>query len=240
MARKKIKRRPSGRKPYFTKDTQAAIFEFCSAECSEEKAKIYESRILPALEKLAENLIFIYNFHKQTDDVDLLKHACVVNLYETLHKFDHTRGSNAFSYFNVVGKNWLIINARRVKKKRDRMVYMDDQDNLSIRDQIEINQSQYVPCPSHKMDQAENKQAMYEMLHELRHRLRSPLEIRCIEAIITVFEKVDDLDFLNKRAIFVYVRELSGLNPKQLSVCMSNIRKHYREIVGSGKQFDIF
>ena len=78
------------------------------------------------------------------------------------------------------------------------------------------------------------------MLLELKTRLRSPLEIRCIDAIITVYEKIDDLDFLNKRAIFVYVRELSGLSPKQLSVCMSNIRKHYREIVGVDKQFDIF
>ena len=33
--------------------------------------------------------------------------------------------------------------------------------------------------------------------------------------------------YLNKRAIFVYVRELSGLNSKQLSVCMSNIRKYW-------------
>ena len=41
---------------------------------------------------------------------------------------------------------------------------------------------------------------------------------------------IGDLDFLNKRAVFVYMREISGLTPKQLSVAMSNVRKHYKEI----------
>ena len=47
---------------------------------------------------------------------------------------------------------------------------------------------------------------------------------------------VDQLDFLNKRAIFVYVRDISGLNSKQLSASMSSIRKLYREL----KQEDPF
>ena len=55
-------------------------------------------------------------------------------------------------------------------------------------------------------------------------------EIACISAIIKIFEMVDQLDFLNKRAIFVYVRDISGLNSKQLSASMSSIRKLYREI----------
>ena len=51
---------------------------------------------------------------------------------------------------------------------------------------------------------------------------------------------LDNLDFLNKRAIFVYLREISGLNPKQLSVSISNIRKYYREVVGSDDFYQLF
>ena len=58
---------------------------------------------------------------------------------------------------------------------------------------------------------------------------------------MTVFETIDQLDFLNKRAIFVYVRDISGLSPKQLSVAMSIIRKHYRALVkGPDRKFDLF
>ena len=124
IIRKKIKRPSSGKKPYFTKDTQKAIAAFCAEpENYELRAELYRKEIKPALEKLAENLIFVYGFHKQHDDVEHLKHSCVINLYENLHKFDGSRGSNAFSYFNVVAKNWLIIQSRRKNKRQKRLVY---------------------------------------------------------------------------------------------------------------------
>ena len=53
------------------------------------------------------------------------------------------------------------------------------------------------------------------------------------------FEHIDDLDMLNKRAVFVYMRDISGLNPKQLSIAMSTIRKHYKQLKKSNK-YDIF
>ena len=50
---------------------------------------------------------------------------------------------------------------------------------------------------------------------------------------VLLFEKLFNLDYLNKRAVFVYLRELSGLNAKQLSVAMSNLRKYYRDITNN-------
>ena len=46
-------------------------------------------------------------------------------------------------------------------------------------------------------------------------------------------------DYLNKRAVFVYLRELSGLNAKQLSVAMSNIRKHYKDLVKNNENYHL-
>ncbi len=241
IVRRKIKRPSSGKKPYFTKDTQRAINEFCSAKDDHVlRADLYRKEIKPALEKLAENLIFVYGFHKQHDDVELLKHTCVVNLYENLHKFDHTRGSNAFSYFNVVAKNWLIIQSRRKNKRRKRLVYMDDKESLSANDEALIAAHSIAPDPSLKLEKQESAATLREMLKELESRARNDAEKRCIAAIIQVFDNVDQLDFLNKRAVFVYVRDISGLNSKQLSVCMSSIRKVYREIAGPDKKYDIF
>jgi hypothetical protein len=71
---------------------------------------------------------------------------------------------------------------------------------------------------------------MNEMFKKIRRKINSPNEISCMNAIETLFANIDDLDFLNKRAVFVYMREISGLTPKQLSVAMSNVRKHYKEI----------
>ena len=70
-------------------------------------------------------------------------------------------------------------------------------------------------------------------MKKIKSNLNRPHEHACIDAIVTVFDQIDELDFLNKRAIFVYVKNISNLNQKQLGSAMSVIRKQYRTITKS-------
>ena len=90
------------------------------------------------------------------------------------------------------------------------------------------------------MDLQESLVDMKNLLLEIKNKSKNDQEKKCVDAIIQIFDNVDQLDYLNKRALFVYVRELSGLTSKQLSVCMSNLRKIYRGLVGPDKKYDIF
>jgi hypothetical protein len=118
-------------------------------------------------------------------------------------------------------------------------VYIDD-DNLSIADKYAIEAYSIAPSPERAIDIKENLADMKSLLLEIKTRAKNNQEKKCVDAIIQIFENVDQLDYLNKRALFVYVRELSGLTSKQLSVCMSNLRKIYRGLVGPDKKYDIF
>ena len=243
MAKKKVVRRrgksKAKNKGYFRKEHQEAIVQFCKSDCPKEKEDLYTNIIREALEKLSENLIYVYGFHKQHDNVDVLKQDCVINLYETLHKFNPDKGHRAFSYFNVVAKHWLIIHSRKKNKRKFRMVSIDDPDNDINIDALFHQNGQYVAPPSTRLEQEEKNAEILALFKEIRKRVRNEREVRCVDAIIEIFNRVDELDFLNKRAIFVYVREFSGLNSKQLSMCMSSIRNIYRQLNGSGKEFDI-
>lgn len=232
-AKRTRKRGKAKKRPYFTKDTQLAIKEFRESECHDFREIVYKTRIMPALEKLAENLIYIYGFHKQHDDVINLKHQCVVNLYETLHKFDHTRGSNAFSYFNVVGKNWLIIQSRKKNKRKRKEISIDDPAYDLTIEGLFLKNDQVSESPEQILINKEKRDSIRKMFLEIKDKLNNDMEKHCMESIITIFDNLENLDFLNKRAIFVYIRELSGLNSKQLSTCMSSIRKIYKQYGGS-------
>jgi len=99
VKKKRVTRRRKKRgKPYFDKNTHNAIVRYQDTEDVKIKNEIYIKEILPAFDKLAENLIFIHGFIKTIDthSYENLKSDCVSFLYETLHKFDHTRGSKAF------------------------------------------------------------------------------------------------------------------------------------------------
>jgi hypothetical protein len=243
VIRKKTKRiRRKGTKKrnmYFHAGTHDAIVRYQKEEDLSEKEKIYIEHILPAFNKLVENLIFIHGFAKINGPYEDLRSDCVTFLYETLHKFDATRGTKAFSYFNVVAKNWLIIKSKQKIKSNKRHVSLEDQAFLSIVDQTKIENYKIAPAQDHRIILRESKENLFKMMVEIRKKLNSENELACMDAIITLFEKIDDLDLLNKRAVFVYMRDLSDLNPKQLSIAMSAIRKHYRLLV-KNDDFDIF
>tara|TARA_B100000214_G_C23970798_1_gene630027 strand:+ start:1365 stop:2120 length:756 start_codon:yes stop_codon:yes gene_type:complete len=229
------------KKPYFGKDAHQAVVDYQNAETREEKNTIYNEKIKPSFEKLAENLIFIHGFAASDYSlVEILKNDCVSFLYETLEKFDPTRKTKAFSYFNVVAKNWLIIQSKKRIKNRNRHVSMSNMSVLSRADKSSIENYQIIPSQETLMIMKQNREMLDVLLVKIKNRLSNQNEIACVNAIITLFAKIEELDFLNKRAVFVYMRELSNLTPKQLSVAMSNIRKHYKEIVKSNDDFNVF
>ena len=224
---------------YFNEETHNSIVKFQGMECPNEREKIYVSKIFPAFDKLVENLIFIHGFTSSHSSYEDLKSDCVVFLYETLNKFDHTRGTKAFSYFNVVAKNWLIIKSKQRTKQMRRQVSLDDPLSISRRDMGAIEAYKVIPPQDTDMIKRESMENLFLLMTEIKEKLSGENELACIDAIITLFEKIDDIDLLNKRAIFVYLRDISSLNPKQLSIAMSSIRKHYKSLVKQG-EFDIF
>lgn len=239
--KKKIRRNPNQkRNMYFNKDTQASIVEFQQLEATKEREKLYNEQIHPAFEKLAASLIFVYGFRAGSNQIENIKTDCVSFLYETIHKWDEDRGTKAFSYFNVVAKNWLIINSRQHRKNVIRNVSLSDMSSLSKKDRNSIAYSQIIESPDKIIINANRKNEIIKVLEIIKSRVTKENEKLCISAIITVFDKIEQLDFLNKRAIYVYVREISGLTPKKLSVSMSSIRKHYRDIVHDKRIVDIF
>jgi len=241
--KKKIRRRPgTKRNMYFTMDTQASIEKYKSFpdEHSEEKMKIYQKEILPAFEKLAQNLIFVYGFKSPYAPMDELKNDCIAFLFETIHKWDSSRGTKAFSYFNVVGKNWLIINTRKHLKRRNRHVSIDDPMSMSNAQKEQFETYDYVPPPDEAMIKRQQKIEILNLLEDMKVKLTNENEIRCLYAVETLFSSIDELELLNKRAVLVYIREISGLDKKHMSKAMSVIRRHYRAMVTDPNKYDLF
>jgi hypothetical protein len=236
---KKRTRRKS-KKPYFGKHVHESVVDFQQTTCQEERHEIYENHIKNAFEKLSENLIYIYGFSRDSEHFKILKSDCVSFLYETLEKFDAEKGSKAFSYFNVCAKNHLLARAKKTQKSKIRNISLEDINNMSSLEKSMVESHSVIPSPDDMFIRTEDKEILKSMLQKIRVKVTNENEKVCIAAIITLFDNIEDLEFLNKRAIFVYLREISGLNPKQLSVALSSIRKHYRELVKSDDIFLLF
>jgi hypothetical protein len=234
------KKRKSKRKMYFGKEAHEAIVSYQNSKCLKEKQDIYHDKIKRSFEKLVENLIFIHGFSNDHEEFKILKTDCVTFLFETLEKFDHSKGSKAFSYFNVCAKNFLIIKNKKKTKNIKRSISIDDFKNLSVNEKSAIENFKIIPSQEDILINEEDKTILKEILQKIKIKITNSNEKLCIDSIIKVFDNIDQLDFLNKRAVFVYLRNISGLNPKQLSVSISNIRKIYKEIVGKDDFYMLF
>lgn len=220
---------------YFNTGTQAAIVEYQTEPDKRVRDRLYVERIMPAFNKLAENLINIHKFTSLHDSYDDLKADCVNFLFETIRKFDGTRGTNAFSYFNVVAKNFLIIKTKQRIAKSRRSVSLDDPEALSQAERRMFDEHCTISPADATFENERTAQDILTMLYEIRGKVKTENELACINAIITVFENINDIDLLNKSAVLLYMRELSGLSSKQLTTTMQMIKKYYKKVKGDSK-----
>ena len=239
-AKKPRKRKKKSKNYYFGQEVQDKIVEYQNSKCETEKEAIYQKYISPAFTELAKSLVSVYKFKSANEDIDHLKSDCVSNLFETIHKWKPEKGKKAFSYFNVVAKNFLTIQSRRLLKNSNRNVYLDDSERISNSIKSEIYEKEYVDGDELLRQSIEKYNKILEIIDYISDKIKDENDIKCCFAIKKLFTEIESIEFFNKRAIFVYLREISGLNSTELSSSLSSIRKIYRKSVGHDKMFNLF
>lgn len=228
--KRRIRRKKPGaeQRYYFTPDTQAAIVAFQDTAIAAEKHALYISRIEPAFSALVDNLIRINKYEGLFKSRDELKHDCISFLYETLGKFDNSRGSSAFSYFNVVAKNWLTVCSRSRAASAKKMVSIDG--GTSDRTTDEANR-----VLEHRLDRAPdagtdipNLRIMLDKLEAQRETF-SQAEESCFCAIITLCNDPEIVADAKKMHIVGALKVMSG-NGRDFATGMSRLRERYRQI----------
>lgn len=231
--RRKISRRKPGQQKsinYFTMGTQDAIVRYQQSDDPAYKEKTYVTEILPAYDALVENLINVYGFKVMHESKQDLKSECLEFLYTTVNKFDPTKGSKAFSYFNIVAKNWLTIKSKQTAKKLKQYVSLDFREGMSQADLDAIERNNVIPGYDEIINMTEMHDFLTRLVAELETLVRTDNEKITIDAIKIIIERIDEIDLLSKRAVLLYIREISGLSSKQLSTTLTSLKKYYKEL----------
>jgi hypothetical protein len=210
---------------YFGPEVDAKISEYVKETDVPTKNKIFEDSIRPALLKLIESQLYMYGFYK-IDDPDMLKNECLSNLYEILPKFDPNKGKKAFSYFNVVVKNWFIWKIRD-KNKRLRQ----QSENFYGIDHDVVRNDPSLISASHEDNivDAEFLLSLHRDMDKWRPLLQKDQERKVLDAIRFLLQNPDLVTIFNKKAVFFYIREITGLTMKQVNHNMNRLRALYSE-----------
>jgi hypothetical protein len=208
---------------YFNKDTENAIIEFQQEENLELKKKIFVEKIRLPFLKLIENIIYVYKFHT-LGEIDILKNDCLSFLFESLYKFDKSRQTQAFSYYNVCCKHWFIQRVKNYKKKSKSDVCFDK----PLITKLEQTNNNFVDNLEEDLENIEFMMLLKEEMKKWRHKFDKTQEKLVLEAIILLFENPDLVSVYNKKGINVYLREITNLkNTKQIVTNLKKFKKKY-------------
>ncbi len=230
--RKKISRKKPGEKSlsfYFDNETQESIVKWQQSAVQAEKNALYIEKILPAFSSLVENLINVYGFRISHESKIDLKNECLVFLYGVVGKFDVTKGSKAFSYFNVVAKHWLTIKSKQNAKNTQTFISIDDKENMTSHEEEMIEAYKVLPSCDDITTAEEAHKQLQVILECVRNKAKTENEILCLDAINILVTDLEDLDILSKRGIMLYLRSITKLTPKSLSVVVGSLKKYYKE-----------
>ena len=139
-----------------------------------------------------------------------------------LDKYDPSKGSKAFSYFSVITKNWFIHKVKRQQKRNKREVDYENISKSYEEEFLSTNES-YVT----EREDYEFWKQFYDELTSWDQNTMKENDLKVYEAIKILFESKDDIEIFNKKAIYLYLREITGLNTKQIVNSLKKFRKKY-------------
>ena len=214
---------------YFTLEHEQAIIDYCLTEDSKSRNELYKVWIGPVFDEMVDKIVYTYRF-TTLPNIDALRDDCKNWLITILDKYDPTKGSKAFTYFSVVTKNWFIHQVKKTSKKAKREVLLEDH----FIDGNNLNDSYAQALIEHNSIIEDRIKAEFFM--HLKEEVDSwhtlplkPNEKKTVQAIQVLFDESDKIDIFNKKAIYLYIREITGLNTKQVVSSLNRIRRRYRE-----------
>jgi len=210
-------------KRYFTKITEIAINAYNNCDNQHLKNKIYNRFIHYPFDKLSENVIHTYKTYYFDDPYEDVKANVVAFLNEKIDRFNGDNG-RAFSYFTVVARNYLFNennkNYERMKS-RENIDAIDLNRNITnevIHQQIQEEKSDFI---DHYVDYIDEH--LYDLFLKDRDRAIA-------DSINELFRNRIDLYSYNKKALYILIRERTGVDTQYITKVINKMKSIYTEL----------
>jgi hypothetical protein len=210
---------------YFTQETEDAIVKYNASSNPVFRDKIFQQEIYFPLYKLAENIIHTFKFYYlDVDSIEDLKLDVVSMLVEEkLHRFDSTNGAKAFSYFQTIVKRWLInYNNKNYKKLKQVGSFEEMEDSYEVEGLLDSERR--IPLATIVNYFVESS---YKNMVEIFPKEQDQ---RVADAILTLFKTRHDLEIFRKKALYIYIREMTDCETPTLTRVLSRLKEEFYKI----------
>jgi hypothetical protein len=223
------KRKPKTKNNYFTEETEEAILEYRASKNQAERNKIYNQRIHFGFYKLAENIIHTFKFYyTEVDKIEDLKYEVVSFLLQKLDLYDQSKGK-AYSYFGTIAKRYLIIyNQKNYKKLVNKIdIPNNEEDDESFKQAIVVKEYS-------EPDRGDIIERFSKLLDsKIPDLFEKQEEINVAYAILEIFRKRENIEIFNKKALFIYIKEMTDCQSNTITKVIKKIKGLYVQILNN-------
>jgi hypothetical protein len=220
-----MEKKPKKSNVYFTQDTENAIVLYNQTLDPEEKSKIYERKIHYAFFKLTENIIHTFKFYyTEVDNIEDLQHEIITFLLSKIHLYDQSKGAKAYSYFGTIVKRYLIISNTKNYKKRIDKVPVSELETDETYSYTLDDDGQHKDRLSYFID--DYIDYITENIFEL---FPKEDDAKIADAILELFRKRDNIDIFNKKALYIYIREIIDAKTPKITKIANRLYDIFKE-----------
>ena len=214
------KAKKKNKKMYFGPEVDVSIAKYVAETDYEARSLIYQRELQYPLEKLVENIIHTFKFY-YTDHVplDQVQHEVVTFLAERLHKFNPEKGSKAFSYFGMIAKNYCILKNKKNYKKLVQSKRMDTDVSLELADTVSTDTPDLELFFTSYLHYWDDKVSLY---------YKKEKDQRLAEAVLELFRKRDRIEVFNKKALYIYIREMTNASTQQITKIVKEMKLRWK------------
>ena len=216
---KKKKNNKNCNKEYFGKDVENAIVEYNNSTNPIHRERLYNDKISYPFYKLVENIVHSFKFYKCDGDLSDLCNETISFLVMNMDKYDPMKGK-AFSYFSIIAKNYLIQNNNSYYKK---IKTHDLIDNYS-----ENQDMLFFDVDEKKESDNEFIELFIRFWEEnLTYIFTVKMDIMVADAIIELFRIRNNIDNFNKKALYIFIREMTGIKTQYITRVVNKMKIFY-------------
>jgi hypothetical protein len=238
------------KKNYFTKETEDAIILYNNTSDEKIRNEIYKNHIHYAFFKLTENIIHSFKFYyTEMENIEDLQHEVVIFLLSKINKFNPDRGAKAYSYFGTIAKRYLIINNRKNYNKQINLISINNnlgvQNKEKIEEKVVINSinSTYIE-PESEIDINDPLSSIYTpgdrlsiftdlwinyCYNNIEKIFPKSKDAYIAGAILELFSNRENIDIFNKKAIYIYIKEIIDVKAPKITKISNILKKIFKD-----------
>jgi hypothetical protein len=221
---------------YFGPDEEKAVNDYHASIDDDERNLIYNQWLRDPLNKMIESIIRRYKLYRKGETFENLHMDTLSFLMTKAHKFEHSRGKKAYSYYGTICKHYilgLLIKDEKYLKQtasyedvssdiegRKDLTYVIDSEQFSMDeflnkliDSIKIELNDENLLPKKKLNENEKKvgQALIEILQNWE----------------TAFDTMNGGSKYNKNSVLETMRNYTNLSTKDIRLAMRRFKLLY-------------